>query len=398
MNNSPLVQYTKISPNKTSPRNHAIDTVTIHCVVGQCTAERLGEVFAPTSRQASSNYGIGTDGKIGMYVEEKDRSWCSSNAANDNRAITIECASDNTEPYAVNDKVYASLINLLVDICKRNSIKKLVWSENKNDRVNHLNGCNMTVHRDYAAKSCPGKYLYDRHGQIAAEVNARLGVQETAPTKDPKKFIAEIAPLVQKWQEHFGFGFASAAIAQACLESGYGTSDKVYYNGTWRHNYFGLKYRPNRVDCHSGYFTANGSEQNKDGSYRPITTDWYKFACMDDCVKGYFQFIKSGNYPNALKTTTPESYLQGLKDGSYATSIDYVKKVMKVIEDYNLTQYDKTKTFLVKTKPNTPIFKAPPVQVDTIAAAGTFTIVEQSGNYGRLKSGKGWIDLRDTTS
>lgn len=184
MSNSPLVSYTKISPNKSSPRNHKIDTVTIHCVVGQCSVETLGNVFAPTSRQASSNYGIGYDGRIGMYVEEKDRSWCSSNAANDNRAITIEVASDTKEPYAVNAKAYAALIDLLVDICKRNGIKELVWSTNKADRVNHKNGCNMTVHRDYANKSCPGTYLYERHGQIASEVNKRLGSTNIKPAPE----------------------------------------------------------------------------------------------------------------------------------------------------------------------------------------------------------------------
>ncbi len=172
--NSSLVDYKKISPNKTSPRNHAIDTITIHCVVGQASVETLGNLFAQSSRQASSNYGIGVDGRIGMYVEEKDRSWCSSNAANDHRAITIECASDATEPYAVNDKVFDSLVKLLVDICKRNDIKELKWSTEKADRVNHRNGCNMTVHRDYANKSCPGEYLYDRHGEIAEEVNKQL--------------------------------------------------------------------------------------------------------------------------------------------------------------------------------------------------------------------------------
>lgn len=181
MSNSPLVDYTRISPNKNSPRNHKIDTITIHCVVGQCTAETLGNIFAPTSRQASSNYGVGTDGKIGMYVEEKDRSWCSSNAANDNRAVTIEVASDTKHPYAVNDSAFAALLDLVTDICKRNGIKKLVWSTKKADRVNHKNGCNMTVHRDYANKSCPGDYLYNRHGEIAAEVNRRLGVADTAP-------------------------------------------------------------------------------------------------------------------------------------------------------------------------------------------------------------------------
>ena len=181
MSNSPLVDYTRISPNKNSPINHKIDTITIHCVVGQCTVETLGNIFAPTSRQASSNYGVGTDGKIGMYVEEKDRSWCSSNAANDNRAVTIEVASDTKHPYAVNDRAFAALLDLVTDICKRNGIKKLVWSTKKADRVNHKNGCNMTVHRDYANKSCPGDYLYNRHGEIAAEVNRRLGVADTAP-------------------------------------------------------------------------------------------------------------------------------------------------------------------------------------------------------------------------
>lgn len=181
MSNSPLVDYTRISPNKNSPRNHKIDTITIHCVVGQCTVETLGNIFAPTSRQPSSNYGVGTDGKIGMYVEEKDRSWCSSSAANDNRAVTIEVASDTKHPYAVNDRAFAALLDLVTDICKRNGIKKLVWSTKKADRMNHKNGCNMTVHRDYANKSCPGDYLYNRHGEIAAEVNRRLGVTDTAP-------------------------------------------------------------------------------------------------------------------------------------------------------------------------------------------------------------------------
>lgn len=142
--------------------------------------EILGNVFTPTSRQASSNYGVGVDGRIGMYVEEKDRSWCSSNGANDNRAVTIEVASDNYHPYAVNAKAYAAMLDLVTDICKRNGIKMLVWSTNKNERVNHLNGCNMTVHRDYANKSCPGDYLYNRHGEIAAEVNKRLGATDTA--------------------------------------------------------------------------------------------------------------------------------------------------------------------------------------------------------------------------
>lgn len=174
MSNSPLATYTRITKNKTSPRNHAIDTITIHCIVGQWTAKQGCDYFATTDRQCSANYVVGKDGSIGLSVDEKDRSWCSSNGTNDNRAITIEVASDTTHPYAVTAKAYAALLDLVTDICKRNEIKKLVWSTNKNDRVNHRNGCNMTVHRDFANKACPGEYLYSRHGEIAAEVNRRL--------------------------------------------------------------------------------------------------------------------------------------------------------------------------------------------------------------------------------
>ncbi|MCD7750392.1 MAG: amidase [Lachnospiraceae bacterium] len=202
--NSSLVSYTQISPNRTKNRTHAIDTITIHCVVGQCSVETLGSIFAAESRQASSNYGIGKDGRIGMYCEEKDRSWCSSNAANDHRAITIEVASDTTDPYAVNDTAYAALIDLVTDICQRNGIAKLVWSTSKNDRVNHLNGCNMTVHRDYANKSCPGDYLYERHGEIAAAVNQRLGAAASSTSTDttyPEKLTSGYYRVRKTWSD-----------------------------------------------------------------------------------------------------------------------------------------------------------------------------------------------------
>ena len=196
MSNSPLVNYTKISPNKTKNRNHAIDTITIHCVVGQVSVETLGNIFQ--TKQASSNYGIGLDGRVGMYVEEKDRSWCSSNAANDHRAITIECASDMKEPYAIKGVVYNKLIDLVTDICKRNGIKKLVWSNSKSDRVNHKNGCNMTCHRDYANKSCPGTYIYEREGKIADEVNRRLNGDTPTPEPTPKGDPVDVILNVQK--------------------------------------------------------------------------------------------------------------------------------------------------------------------------------------------------------
>lgn len=172
--NSSLVNYTKLSPNK-STRTHIIDTITIHCMAGNLTVETCGNIFAKSNKKASSNYGIGTDGRIAMYVEEKNRSWCSSNALNDNRAITIEVANDGGAPnWHVSSKAMESLIKLCADVCKRNGIKQLVWSTNKSDRINHKNGCNMTVHRDFYPKSCPGNYLYNNHGYIANEVNKLL--------------------------------------------------------------------------------------------------------------------------------------------------------------------------------------------------------------------------------
>lgn len=183
--NSSLVTYTKISPNKTSPRNHVIDTITIHCMAGNLSVESCGNVFAPASRQASSNYGIGSDGRIAMYVEEKDRSWASSNAANDNRAITIEVANDGGAPdWHVSDKAMASLIKLCADICKRNNIKELKWKGDKN-LIGQVDKQNMTVHRWFKAKACPGDYLYNKHGYIAAEVNKILNSGSVAPTPAP---------------------------------------------------------------------------------------------------------------------------------------------------------------------------------------------------------------------
>ena len=182
MSNSALISYTKLSPNHSGKRTKKIDTITIHCMAGQLSVESCGALFAQSSRQASSNYGIGNDGRIALYVDEGNRSWCTSSNANDQRAVTIEVASDATHPYAVNSKAYDALLDLVTDICKRNGIKKLVWSTNKNDRMNHLNGCNMTVHRDYAAKACPGDWLYNRHGEIAAEVNRRLGSGSSTPS------------------------------------------------------------------------------------------------------------------------------------------------------------------------------------------------------------------------
>lgn len=183
MSNSSLVTYTKISPNRTIPRNHKIDTISIHCAVGQFTAKELLNLSnftkADSKNGSSCNYAVGCDGSIGLGVEEKDRSWCTSNRENDHRAITIEVASEKQHPYEVTDEAYKALIKLLVDICKRNSIKELKWKADKS-LIGQPDKQNMTVHRWFANKSCPGDYLYSRHGQIAKEVNSKLS-KETVP-------------------------------------------------------------------------------------------------------------------------------------------------------------------------------------------------------------------------
>ena len=177
MSNSPLVVYTKLSPNHSGQRTHSIDRITPHCVVGQLSAESICGCFISTSRQASCNYGIGTDGRISMSVEEKNRSWCSSSRENDQQAVTIECASDNTAPYAFNDAVYASLMNLCVDICQRNGKSKLLWLGDKDKTLAYepkFDEMVLTVHRWFANKSCPGDWLYNRLDNLAAEVTKRL--------------------------------------------------------------------------------------------------------------------------------------------------------------------------------------------------------------------------------
>nr|DAJ09332.1 MAG TPA: tail assembly protein [Caudoviricetes sp.] len=186
--NSSLVSYTKLSPNHSGQRTHSIDRITPHCVVGQCSVETLGNIFLPTSRQASSNYGIGVDGRVGMYVEEKNRSWCSSSAANDQRAVTIECASDNSEPYAFKDVVYKRLIELCTDICRRNGKTKLLWLGDKAKTLNYTPKSDemvLTVHRWFANKSCPGNWMYARMGDLASKVTAALGgdVKPAEPAK-----------------------------------------------------------------------------------------------------------------------------------------------------------------------------------------------------------------------
>ena len=176
--NSPLVSYVALSPNKTTIRTHAIDTITIHCTAGQMSVESLGTHFANKAVMASSNYGIGKDGRIAMFVPESSRSWCSSNPENDHRAITIEVSSDDKSPYAVYSEAYDSLITLVADVCRRNGITQLRWKHDKSlvgktDAEGKLLQ-NLTLHKWVANKACPREFLEGHMSEIAEKVNALL--------------------------------------------------------------------------------------------------------------------------------------------------------------------------------------------------------------------------------
>ena len=251
--NSTLVAYTKLSPNHSGERTHSIDRITPHCVVGQCTAEGLGDWFAKSSTQASSNYGIDKNGRVGLYVEEKNRSWCSSSNANDQRAVTIKCTSDTSEPYAFRDVVYQKLIVLCVDICKRNGKKKLLWLGDKDKTLIYSPKSDemvLTVHRWFANKSCPGNWMYARMGDLAEKVTAQLSGSNAAktPTKttglqatvlknlSEGDAIKKVGDLFTADQKKSGI-LACVSLAQFILESGYGKTELAQN----ANNCFGMK-------------------------------------------------------------------------------------------------------------------------------------------------------------
>lgn len=182
MSNSNLVNYTKISPNSSNPRSKPIGKITIHHMAGNLTVESCGNVFAPESREASANYGIGTDGRVGLYVEEANRAWTSSNADNDNQAVTIEVANDEIGgDWHVSDTALNKLIELCVDICKRNNIRKLNYTGDKLG--------NLTRHNMFASTACPGPYLQSKFIYIADEVNKRLNTVTENPVADAIKVL-----------------------------------------------------------------------------------------------------------------------------------------------------------------------------------------------------------------
>ncbi len=359
--NSSLVAYTKLSPNHSGQRTMKIDRITPHCVVGQCSTEGLGDWFYKSSTQASSNYGIGKDGRVGLYVEEKNRSWCTSSNENDQRAVTIECASDKVEPYAMNEVVYDRLIDLCVDICQRNGKKKLLWFGDKQKSLSYQpkeDEMLITVHRWFANKSCPGNWLYARLGDLAAKVTARLsgGEAEAIPSgMQAREFqnlteaqvIAKVGALFTADQKKSGI-LASVSMAQFILESGYGKSELAQ----GANNCFGMKkslsgntWGGSTWDDSSVY-TKKTQEQNAYGSYVTITADFRRYSCVEDSIADHSAYLlgaKNGSklrYDGLKGCSDYRKAVQIIKNGGYATSLTYVDKLCSIIERWKLTQYD----------------------------------------------------------
>ncbi len=313
--NSNMVVYTKLSPNHSGKRTHSIDRISPHCVVGQCTAEGLGSWFARTSTQASSNYGIDKDGRVGMYVEEKNRSWCTSSNANDQRATTIECASDTKEPYTMNSKVYQTLIKLCVDICKRNGKKKLLWFGNKTKILNYTPKSDemvITVHRWFANKSCPGNWLYARLGDLANQVTKQLGGSTTITKAGPqasalKNFsdadvIKKVGSLFTADMKKSGI-LASISLAQFILESGYGKSELAQN----ANNVFGMKkslsgntWSGSTWDGKSTY-TKKTKEDDGTGKLYTITADFRKYKDIETSIADHSAYLNGAKNGSKLR-------------------------------------------------------------------------------------------------
>lgn len=408
--NSPLVDYKRISPNKNTNRNHTIDRITPHCYVGQVSVEDMGAWLCNPDAKASATYGIGKDGRVGLFVDEKDRPWTSSSAENDNRAVTIECASATVAPYEINDKVYNKLIELMVDICRRNGKDCLLWVGDKaktlayNPKPNEMI---MTVHRWFANKACPGDYIYNRLGTIAetvtralngdsgsyadkyvvrlsfnlpatqtnsfnnldyakAEANRHPGysvyvaetgecvytsLQELGYT--PDEWIAMIAPICVDLSKKTQI-LPSVVIAQTALETGWGTTDLTrkynvlgmktdLINSTWKDHsvWDGGVYRKVTPEYHGGQLVYVEDNFRVYHTFRECIEDYENFLLYVRNDKGYkYRRVQGKSDPAEVINIIRIGTGTNSKPEGYCTDPSYETKILKIIKDYNLTQYD----------------------------------------------------------
>lgn len=431
MSNSALVSYTKLSPNHSGKRTQPISRLTVHCVVGNCFVESLGEVFAKTSRQASSNYGIGVDGRVALFVDEGNRSWCSSSGENDQRAVTIECASNNKEPYDFKDVVYASLIELSADICRRNGKTKLLWIPDKAKALAYQPAADemlLTVHRWFAATACPGTWMMEHMADLAEKVTAKLGGKAEAPVaepvmpEDPERLIWDF--LMGKIGNAYGAAglmgelFAESGLDSGILQKSYqkklNISSEEYTRLVDGGNY------PDFVTDKAGYGLAQW-------------TFWSRKQKLLDFAKSQGRSIGDLNmqldflwkelndsYPAVVTVLKGAESVREASDAVllwYEKPADQSEKVMVKRAKYGQGYYDKY-AGKSEVKPEKPVVECPflvkvtakdlrirqGAGTDTAwtgkyVPPGVYTIVEvregkgSDAGWGRLKSGAGWIAL-----
>lgn len=234
--NSSLVSYKKISPHNSGTRVYPISRLTIHHVVGLLSVEAIAAEFCG-ARLASSNYGIGADGRVGLYVPESCRSWASNSWDNDQRAVTIECADERTYPWKFPDVVYNRLIELCVDICRRNGKRKLLWLGSKSKALSYRpkdDEMVLTLHKWFSATQCPGVWMEQRMGDLADRVNALLGTPDTAETEKTEGNTVNVTlPILQKGSKEKAYvkTLQTLLIAKGYNCGGYG-ADGDFGNGT----------------------------------------------------------------------------------------------------------------------------------------------------------------------
>ena len=459
--NSSLATYKRISPNKSVPRNHAIDRITPHCLVGQLGMRQAMDMgmFQTYNEKngCSCNYLIGTEGAIGLMVEEKDRSWCSSSRDNDNRAVTIECASDTKDPYKVNGAVYNALISLCVDICRRNGKTRLLWLGSKEKTLAYepkADEAVLSAHRWFANKACPGDYLYSRFGQIADAVTTALGghvesdkyvvrlsfdkpetqtnsfnnldyakaeadrypgysvyVAETGECVytshndqgyTPQEWIAIVSPIAVDLARIYKI-LPSMIIGQTCGETGFGKTDL-----TRKYNIIGMK-----VDLINStwqeYSTWTGEKYGKyspEGSGGLKWSEFRVYHSFRQCLEDYCNFLlhvrndKGLKYARIQGVTDPVKAINIVYEGTgthdhpegYATDPEYVRKVLDIINRYNLTKYD-----MVMTEPDKE-----PEKEDVPMPTGKTMIEYMTAMWRRvisdIKEGKVWRYYNSNTS
>lgn len=322
MSNSTLISYTQISPNRNSPREQPISKITIHHMAGNLTLQSFGNLVAKESRAMSANYAIDSQGGIGLFCPESDRSWCSSSPWNDHRAVTIEVANDGTAPdWHVSDAAIAALIELCVDICKRNGMTKLDYTGTQDG--------SLTTHRMFTATECPGPYLLSKLPYIAQQVTAQLQNNTT----DAQQYFIDV--MVEKCRERCNAAgiLPSLCIAQACVESAYGTSELAVN----ANNLFGIKAGS---DWTGGTYTKQTQEW--DGTkYITISAAFRAYDTMVACVEDYLTKLTTmDRYANLVGCTDIQEACRLIREDGWATSPTYTETLLARVDKHNLTQYD----------------------------------------------------------